>query len=160
MEYTNEQVKDIATELISELERNMSSDKATNIVNRLTSGELLALYTLLDTHVPDLAVELIVGERVSLNDDGHVSAIVLEDVLDIETAYLLPYLETIYIPDDEEIDLYIDIISNILPYVRTIYIYTNPQRIPSIKDLYAVYDRELYTIYSDRDIVVYYVVDE
>lgn len=86
---------------MSELELSgMSRDAARRLICRMTAAELQVLYEVFNGYVPDIAVELLTGDRVRLGDSGHIQALVLTDRVPSNLSRL-QHLTTVYVADTE-----------------------------------------------------------
>lgn len=132
---------------MSELELSgMSRDAARRLICRMTAAELQVLYEVFNGYVPDIAVELLTGDRVRLGDSGHIQALVLTDRVPSNLSRL-QHLTTVYVADTESNrDRYrlLRRLVDTVPNLEAVYLYEGRGHIPSIKGLDVYYSREFY----------------
>lgn len=139
---------------MSELELSgMSRDAVRRLIGRMTAAELLVLYEVFNGYVPDIAVELLTGDRVlltgdrvRLGDSGHIQALVLTDRVPSNLSRL-QHLTTVYVADTESNRDRYRLLRRLLdtvPNLEAVYLYEGGGHIPSIKGLDVYYSREFY----------------
>lgn len=140
MDTDRDSVLSIVTELIAALHNvGISREKAVNIVGRLTVGELLSVYEADNRDATNLALDLVSGETVRLDSDGHISALVLTDnnIRVLQLFHLLPLLKTAIIPDSPLRKDHIRLALN-APNIEEIYLYDKEEsHVVQLSELYS-----------------------